>query len=426
METPADGAVTGPARIEIEATYFLQASDVTSAARLVAGEMSSGTFTAVPGETPELQDAHLARVISVEPARDHQLGPLPALAIRGSVQHAQNVIVKVGIPVANVGANVPALMATVTGNIYELDSVTGLRLLDLEIPARVRSSFAGPRFGVPGTRAVMDVAERPMFGSIVKPSVGLDARQTAAIVYELAMAGLDFLKDDELVADPPYSRFNSRVDAVTAAVDAAERKTGKRMMYAFNVSDRADRMLEHLEYATERGAGAAMVTLSMVGASAVGQLAATSRIPVHGHRAGWGALTRHPALGMDFSAYQKLWRLTGIDHLHVGGLASKFSESDETVLRSIRACLRPIGDAEDRVLPVLSSAQTARHVPMTLDLADSSDFLMLAGGAIMSHPDGPGGGVAAFHQAYEAWSAGIDACTYSRSHRALALALERA
>jgi ribulose 1,5-bisphosphate carboxylase large subunit-like protein len=37
-------------------------------------------------------------------------------------------IVRIAFPVANIGANLPTLAATVSGNLYDLGEVTGLRL----------------------------------------------------------------------------------------------------------------------------------------------------------------------------------------------------------------------------------------------------------------------------------------------------------
>jgi len=42
---------------------------------------------------------------------------------------------------------------------------------------------------------------------------------------------------------------------------------------------------------------------------------------------------------MSFVAFQKLWRVAGIDHTHVNGLRNKFCETDESVVASARACL---------------------------------------------------------------------------------------
>src|SRR5205809_7204260 len=100
-----------------------------------------------------------------------------------------------------------------------------------------------------------------------------------------------------------------------------------------------------------------MVSLNAVGLSATKSICDRGQLAVHGHRNGWGMLNRHPMLGVEFPAYQKLWRLAGVDQIHVNGIANKFCESDDSVVRSIEACLRPMlgGYA---IMPVISSAQT--------------------------------------------------------------------
>ena len=56
------------------------------------------------------------------------------------------------------------------------------------------------------------VQNRPLIGTIIKPSVGLSPADTARLVDQLARAGIDFIKDDELMADPPHSPFDRRVE----------------------------------------------------------------------------------------------------------------------------------------------------------------------------------------------------------------------
>ena len=51
----------------IEADYLLETPiDPRRAAETIAGEQSSGTFVAVPGETPELKERSAARVTALE------------------------------------------------------------------------------------------------------------------------------------------------------------------------------------------------------------------------------------------------------------------------------------------------------------------------------------------------------------------------
>jgi ribulose-bisphosphate carboxylase large chain len=134
---------------------------------------------------------------------------------------------------------------------------------------------------------------------------------------------------------------------------------------------------------------------------------------------------------MDFAAYQAIWRLAGIDQLHVNGIANKFWESDDSVVRSIESCLRPMfqgpaaGTRDDRLLPVVSSGQTGLQAPETYRRTKTIDLLYLAGGGIMSHPSGPAAGVAALRQAWEAAVAGVDLRAYAATRPELRQQLEK-
>lgn len=63
------------------------------------------------------------------------------------------------------------------------------------------------------------------------------------------VAELDFNKDDKLIANPPYSPLKERVSAVIN--DHADR-TGKKVMYACNVSGEVDEMLRAYRVTTEQ------------------------------------------------------------------------------------------------------------------------------------------------------------------------------
>ena len=131
-------------------------------------------------------------------------------------------------------------------------------------------------------------------------------------------------------------------------------RTGKKVMYAFNISDEIDAMRRHHDTVLRAGGTCVMVSLISVGLAGVQGLRKTSGLPIHGHRNGWGALSRHPQLGFSYSAWQQFWKLAGVDHLHVNGLQNKFCEDDESVIASARACLAGI-QGRFQVMPVFSS-----------------------------------------------------------------------
>ena len=406
----------------IVATYRVETPlELERAAEVLAGEQSSGTFVAVPGETEALRERFRARVERVTETERVATPSIPG-AKPADVYRRGEIVVSWSIE--NVGYNLPTIVSTLQGNLYELREFSGLKLLDVEFPPSFADVFRGPRFGVDGTRRLTNVQGRPIIGTIVKPSVGLSPEQTATLVRTLAEAGIDFIKDDELMADPPHSPFDRRVDAVMRVINEHADRTGKRVMYAFNVSDELDAMLEHYDRIVDSSGTCAMVSLNSVGFAGVKKLCDRAELPIHGHRNGWGMLNRHPMLGIDFRAYQKLWRLAGVDQIHVNGIANKFCEDDDSVVRSIEACRTPLLGGMS-VLPVVSSGQTGLQAPETYRRTQTIDLLYMAGGGIMAHPSGPSAGVAALRQAWEAAVAGIDLEEFAKTRPELRQQMEK-
>jgi ribulose-bisphosphate carboxylase large chain len=254
-----------------------------------------------------------------------------------------------------------------------------------------------------------------MIGTIIKPSIGLSPDQTAALVKTLVEAGIDFVKDDELMANPPHSPFNQRVDAVMRVVNDHAQKSGRKAMVAFNITDELDAMQRNYDHIITAGGTSAMLSVNHIGLAATKVICDRGQLAIHAHRNGFGMMNRHPLLGMEFPAYQTIWRLAGVDQLHVNGIANKFWEPDDNVVKSIKSCLAPMNNLK-RLLPVISSGQTGLQAPETFRQTKTVEVLYQAGGGIMAHPLGPAAGVAALRQAWQAAVAGIALQDYARDH----------
>lgn len=383
----------------ITAKYYIETPyAVEKAAQVLAGEQSSGTFVAVPGETEELKARFAAKVENITPFETVKNPAIPGADSKEGLYHRANI--EVSWSIENFGYNLPVLISTLQGNLYELTQFTGLKLMDIELPPSYSTHFRGPAFGIEGSRKSTGVQGRPLIGTIIKPSIGLSTEQTAELVKTLAGAGIDFVKDDELMSSAANSRFEDRVDTIMRVINQYADKTGKKVMYAFNLSDEIDSMLRRYEYIVKAGGTCAMVSLNSVGLSGVKKICDVGELVIHGHRNGWGMLNRHPLLGIEFPAYQKLWRLAGVDQIHVNGIQNKFWESDDSVVRSIESCLKPLFNSKT-ILPVVSSGQWGGQAFETYRRTHTTDLLYMAGGGIMAHPDGPAGGVVALQQAWE-------------------------
>ena len=397
----------------LRATYLIETPlDPARVAETLAGEQSSGTFVRVAGETDALRARSRATVSRLE-----ELEALPEPSLPSAWLQRQRVAgpwrrarITVDFPLANIGHNLPTLWATVAGNLFDLGETTGLRLEHLALPPAFRARFERPRHGVAGTRAAAGVAQGPLVGTIIKPNVGLSAAETGALVADLCRAGVDFIKDDECCGDPEHAPVADRIRAVMAAVRAHRDTTGKHVIVALNISDEHEAMLCHAELLQREGGACAMVSLNWTGPSSVQALRRHSDLILHGHRNGYGMWARHPALGVAFQPYAALWRLTGVDHMHVHGLAGKFAQDDEEVRSSAHDCLQPLtdpADTADVVMPAFSSGQWAGTLAPTLDALPSGDLLFMCGGGILAHPQGPAAGVRSVRLAWAAWRDGV-------------------
>lgn len=414
----------------ITAVYQIETPlPVDKIAAVMAGEQSCGTFTRVANETDELRARAAATVVDIElldsantPSLESQY--LTTKGIDGPYQRAK---VTVEYPVANVGTNLTAVAATVGGNLFDIGEVTGLRLEEVTVPAELRKAFPMPTHGISGTREKLQTYDRPLFGTIIKPNLGMSADETASLVETLCEAGVDFIKDDEICVSPDHAPIDKRIKAVMAKVRDYRQKSGRNVLMAFNISDETDNMRRHADLVKAEGGDCVMASLNWCGLASMQTLRQSTDLIIHGHRNGYGAMSRHPLLGIGSSAYQTLYRMTGIDHLHVHGIGGKFCNPDEEVAESGRQCLLPLTDADaekDVVMPVFSSGQWAGNIGVTHDAMKSGDFLFLAGGGILAHPSGPQAGVKSLQQGWEAAQSGEPHEVFAKSHPEFREALE--
>jgi ribulose-bisphosphate carboxylase large chain len=396
--------------MRIEAVYHLEtADDPEKTAALIAGEQSSGTFVAIPGEDEALKARAAARY------------EITALN-QGSGGEAKRYELKLSWPLENLGPSLPNLMATIAGNLYELKPVRSLRLMDMTLPPAFAQAYPGPAFGIAGTRALSGVQQGPLVGTIIKPSVGLSAQATADIVKQLCEAGVDFIKDDELQADGPACPFDERVTLSMAAINRHAERSGKKVMYAFNLTGELDEMKRRHDLVQQLGGTAVMLSLNSVGMAGFNAFRRDAQLPIHAHRNGWGYLQA----GWSYTAWQKLWRLAGVDHMHVNGIANKFQEDDDSVITSARACMTPMfTDKPCTIMPVFSSGQTVRQAAPTWERLQSTDLIFLAGGGLFAHPGGIAAGVSALRQSWSAAIEGVPLDVAAKTHRELREALEK-
>lgn len=400
---------------KLVATYYFETTGIPirRAANEIAVECSTGTWTKVKYETPALRKKYGAKVLKIKKVGDRKA------------------IAEIAYPIVNYDpyfGSVEGIITGIAGNVYDSIALSGIKLIDMEFPESFIRNFPGPQHGPKGIRKALGIprSKRPIVGSIIKPNLGLDVKTLAQLSYELALGGLDMIKDDEDMINPSYCKLVDRVPAVYEAIDKAKESTGKTVLYAVNVTARPDKVLELADIAINAGARCLMLDVAWTMFSSIRALAedpSTSKVPLHIHRAGHGAYTRSSRFGLSEVIISKLCRLCGADQLHMGSVAGKFIEH----ISEKRKCADALTKKWYHLKPTMPNMSAAMHpgnVDVNVDVI-GLDISIFAGGGIHGHPDGVTAGAKAMIQAAEAAEKGIPAPEYAKQHKELARALEK-
>ena len=188
--------------------------------------------------------------------------------------------VTVSFPVANIGANLATLAATVAGNLYDLGEVTGLRL-DVDRAARRITARASSCRGTASparaqlTGVAHGAAGRHDHQAECRPERRGDRRARRA---SCARPALDFIKDDEVCADPVHAPLAERIPRRDGRACARIRTApASTVMVAFNITDETDAMRRHADLVAREGGTCVMASLNWCGFSAIADAAALDR-----------------------------------------------------------------------------------------------------------------------------------------------------
>jgi 3-oxoisoapionate-4-phosphate decarboxylase len=408
----------------IRITYRIETSgSIAKCADKIASDQSTGTFVALAAETEELKNRVAARVTAIRNLPDVSHPSFPT-SESGPFHRAD---VDIDFPLSAIGTDLVALMTTTIGGVYSIKGMSGIRIMDMQLPQAFKGVYPGPQFGLAGSRKLTGVYGRPIIGTIIKPALGLRPNESAELVRDVVEAGVDFVKDDEKLMSPDYSPLAERVKAIMPIILDQEQKTGKKCMYAWGISAiDPDEMMRNHDLVLKAGGNCAVININSIGLGAMLFLRKRSGLVLHAHRNGWDILTRHPGLGMEFKVYQQFWRLLGVDQFQINGIDVKYWEPNESFVKSFEAVTTPLLDDTDCPLPVAGSGQWGGQAPETYQRTGKTvDLMYLCGGGIVSHPGGAAAGVKAVRQAWEAAVQNIPLNIYAKDHPELAQSISK-
>ena len=393
-------ALDADAYLELTFTFEC-AGDPRVAAAHLASEQSTAQWKRV-GVDEDFRPRFGAKVLELEamPVGAFSL-PLDVVP-PGPVHRCRAVIAH---PHGNFGPRLPNLLSAVLGEgIYFAPGIPIIRLEDIHFPDAYLAHFEGPQFGVAGVRERLQAFGRPIFLGVIKPNIGLPAEPFAELGYQGWLGGLDIAKDDEILADAPYSPLAQRAALLGAARRRAEQETGMPKGYLANITDEVDQLAHLHDVAVQAGANFVMVNAMPVGVSGIRALRRVARVPIVTHFPFIAAFSRIPTHGAHSRVITRLQRLAGADIIIMPGFGDRMMTPAHEVLENVQACLEPMGPIRAS-LPVPGGSDSAATLEGVYRRVGTVDFGFVPGRGVFAHPMGPRAGAVSIREAWDAIAA---------------------
>lgn len=384
-------------------------ADFHKKASSIAIGMTVGSWTELPAAKQQSMKKHLGEVISVD--------------VHESEQGERYADIQIAYPDANFSSDIPALLITVFGKI----SMDGqIKLTNLQFSDTFLKAFTGPKFGIEGVRRILGIPERPLLMSIFKSVIGHDLDELTRQFTAQALGGVDLIKDDEILFENDLTPIEKRVAACRKAADDVQAQTGKKVLYAANLTGHTFHLKEQAKKAIDSGANALLLNVLAYGYDVLHELARDPEIniPIMAHPSLAGAYYPSPYYGISASVLLgQLMRIAGADLvLFPSPYGSVVMPKEENM--AIREQLVSPELPFQHSFPVPSAGIHPGLVPLILK-DFGNEVIINAGGGIHGHPEGASAGGKAFQQAIDAALTGTSLADYAaQGHHELRQALE--
>lgn len=407
----------------IIASYFYIAKpgeDIYEKAKSFAVGQTIGTWVPVPGITAEMKQRYGGKLVNIY--------DIPPVELTTDLPEETYHIIQIAFPDENFIPQIPMLMVTLLGN--DVSTSAQVKLIDIKFSKNFLEAFNGPRFGINGIYEYMGLEHnrRPIVLNMIKPCLGYSAKDGADIFRQIALGGVDIIKDDELFADTNYSSIKERVRLYKKAAREVYEQTGHLTRYCVNITDRFDKTIEHAKVAVEEGADFLMVNFVATGISILQVLSeqAEIKIPVLAHYATAGSMTESPFTGISTPLLLgKLARLSGADLCMFSSPYSTYPFINRRYRQIADMQRLPFGKLKP-VMPVIGGGvhpNSAQKIVREL----GREVVLASGGAILGHPLGPTEGAKSMMQAAEALGKGIslEEAALKKENEALKISIKK-
>lgn len=211
----------------------------------------------------------------------------------------------------------------------------GIKLEAIELSDYFNNFFKGPRFGINGLRKLLNIYDRPLICSALKP-MGLSPEKLANLAYKFAIGGIDIIKDDHGLTNQLFAPFKKRIQSVAKKIKKF------KTIYAPNITaDSEKEIFERAYFAKKCGAGGVIISGFLCGISIIKKLSEDKKfnLPIIFHPSFMGSFTADKDSGIShFALYGQLSRLSGADAIIFPNFGGRFPFTKNDCKNIISGC----------------------------------------------------------------------------------------
>jgi len=316
------------------------------------------------------------------------------VADEAELKYKQKGRVVIAFPIINTDFNtdgISHLLCQLMGGHVDIDIIQKCRLVDLLLPERVTKYFLGPKYGISGFRKFTTQYQKPLFGSIVKPKIGISPKILLEMTKQMVDGGVDFIKEDEIMSNPSIAPLEKRVDIIANYLANQSRK----VVFCHTINCDPHVVVDRVKRVHELGGNG--VHINVFSGLGVYNSIRKLDLPLYLHYQSSGAKVFtdiNHRFSIAWSVMCQLATLMGVDTIQTGMIGGYSNDNSNDIIECINILRK------GNTLPALSCGMHPGLVNWVTEQV-GNDYLANAGGSVHGHPGGTVAGAKAMRQAID-------------------------
>ena len=302
--------------------------------------------------------------------------------------------ISVAFPLANLHLEedgISQILCHIAGGQVDIEEVVKCQILDIKLPDSVEKDFClSPAYGIDGFRKLNGVDDKPFFGGIIKPKVGMSPEVLLEAVKEMVYGGVNFIKEDELLGNPSHCPLEERVPVITKWLN----ENAPDVIYCFCINGDSPYALERAKYVADNGGNGIHINVW----SGLGVYRAIRKqnpnLWIHFQKSGDKFFTdKRAPYHIYWPVICKIAGWSGVDSIHAGMIGGYMNQDEQEIKDTLQVLWNY------NIVPALSCGMHPGLIDYVNESIQSVDWMANVGGAMHGHPMGTRSGGLAMKQA---------------------------